>query len=201
MNFFDAGTLETQTQGLANLYPNDRPFYAKNISDSNLRKLLTGLAQEIWRAEKRVQDITVQHYIPDTVDLIEAWESAVGIPDSCFLNTRNLEQRQKNVLTKFKALGVATKESFIQLAAFMGYTIEIITFSAAANPPYNVPFYPVLMPLGRFVWLIKGIGIAPYVPPYDVPFDVNIGSDVLPCFFSKLKPANTILYFENLPPV
>jgi hypothetical protein len=48
------------------------------------------------------------------------------------------------------------------------------------------------------VWIIKGKDIAPFVPPYDVPFDVNVGSAIIPCFFSKLKPANTLLYFINL---
>lgn len=195
---FDAGTLETQTQGLADLLPSDRPFYAKNFSASNLRKLLRGLAQEVWRAEKRVEDISIQTNIFETVDLIQQWESAVGIPDDCFPNTGTLAQRRINILAKLRANGVATKEAFIELALFMGYVIEIVTFGDVAYPPYDVPFYPVNLPLGRFIWLIKGYGIAPFTPPYDVPFTPMVGSEIIPCFFSKLKPANTILLFQNL---
>ena len=200
MSAFDPGTLVDQTQGLANLLPNDRPFYAKNITDSKLRKLLTGLAFEVLRAENRVESISLESDINTTVDLITEWESAFGIPDECFDPTdQTLEQRRNNILAKIKARGVATAQAFIDLAAFMGYTIKIITLADVAYPPYDVPFYPVSLPAGRFIWIIEGVDIAPFTPPYDVPFDINVGSTIIPCFFNKLKPANTILIFVDLP--
>lgn len=195
---FSPGTVIEQAEGLASLLPNDRVFFSKNYTGTKLQKLILGLAYEIWRVENKVEDISIQYNIFDTVNLIDEWERAMGIPDDCFTNTGTIEQRRINIIAKLRARGVATKEAFIALAAFMGYTIEIFTLSELAYPPYNVPFFPVSLPQGRFVWLIKGYGIAPFTPPYDVPFTPMIGSDVIPCFFNKLKPANTILLFENL---
>jgi uncharacterized protein YmfQ (DUF2313 family) len=109
-----------------------------------------------------------------------------------------LAERRRNVLAKLKARGVATKEAFIQLAAFLGYTITIYSGGEVADPPYDVPFFPVSLPQGNFVWIIEGVGVLPHVPEYDVPFDIIIGSSVIECFFNKLKPANTVLLFHNL---
>ena len=195
---FSAGTPYTQGIGLSALMPGDRPFHAKNISNSRLRLLLFALALEIWRAESKVENIAEQYNIFNTTDLLEEWEAAVGIPDGCFDGSGTVEQRRTNIIAKIRANGVATAEAFISLAHFMGYTIEIIPLGEVAYPPYDVPFFPVNLPQGRFVWVIKGYGIAPFTPPYDVPFTPMIGSDVIPCFFNKLKPANTILLFENL---
>lgn len=198
--FFPAGSFEDQVQGIANLLPNDRPFYAKNISGTNLRKLLQGLAYEIWRVERQIETISLEHDINFTVSLISEWESALGIPDDCFSNTGTIEERRKNVITKLRARGVATKEDFIALAFYLGYSIEIIDSADVAYPPYDVPFFPVSLPQGRFVWYIKGYNIAPFVPPYDVPFIPNNIESIISCFFQKLKPANTILYIVNITP-
>jgi uncharacterized protein YmfQ (DUF2313 family) len=81
---FNAGTIVDQVQAIANNLPNDKLFFAKNIEGSNLRKLLYGLAYEVWRMENRVTDIAEQYDITKTIDLLTRWESALGIPDSCF---------------------------------------------------------------------------------------------------------------------
>lgn len=197
MSRFNGGTIDDQQKSLGYALPNGKLFEAKNIPGSNLYLLIKALATEIWRLENRVNAFVDNYDIRITESLITDWEAAVGIPDDCISTEFTLEERRKHVIAKFLALGCSTEADFIYLANYLGYTVTIKQIGAFSDPPYDVPFYPVSFPHGRFVWIIEGEGVAEFVPPYDVPFDVNVGSTVLQCFFNKLKPANTLLYFVN----
>lgn len=197
MSRFDPGPRSNAAANINHTLPNDRLFLAKNIPDSTLAKLIRGLAYSIWRFDKRVDDFVNSYNISETVQLIEEWEQAVGIPDQCISTEYPLDDRRKHVIAKFKALGCATEADFIALAAYLGYTITIKQLGTFAYPPYDVPFIPISLPGARWIWIIEGHNVAASVPPYDVPFDVDTGSSILQCFFEKLKPVNTVLIFIN----
>ena len=115
-----------ETQTLANFLRSDKMFRQKNIKDSKLRKMLTGLALEFERVDGKFNDILEGYDVSKSSALLEEWESAMGIPDSCFFTEGvSVEQRMKNVITKLTALGVSTKEGFEALALTFGLTVEV----------------------------------------------------------------------------
>lgn len=188
---------------LASFLPNGRPFLAKGIPQTNLYKLIYGLAAECARAENLLNDITYEHEIGQTTLLIEEWESALGIPDDCFPKATTLAERRRNVLLKLGGLGLQTAKDFIDLAAVFGVTITIDVGRCYGMFPYNCAFPITFMDspqTARFTWRVNMWNIT---PPCIFPF-VNLfpicfssgASNIIECFFNKLRPSNTILTFR-----
>ena len=194
---FSRRTQDEYADSLAAYMPGGRLFKNKTVQDSNFRKLLRGLAGELFKVNGYLKQYA-DDIIPDQTErFIDEWESAVGIPDGCFDGNGDLTTRRTNVLTKLAALGVQTAEDFEALALVFGKTVDIFPLSQEALPPYGVPFNPVGLPSARFIIVVEGVDIAGDVPPYDVPFPLGVGESVLECVFKRLKPANCDIIFRN----
>jgi uncharacterized protein YmfQ (DUF2313 family) len=196
-SIFEPHTLEEHTDSLSAFLPGGCLFEAKDIAGTNLRKTLTGLSGELKRMEDALIQFTSEYDPSKTTSFITEWERMVGIPDACFDTSGTIEERRKHIVAKsFKSLGVATEQDFIDLAAFLGFTITI-EHPEEFLLPYDVPFTPeVGLPRSRFVMIINGSGISENNPPYDVPFIPGGGSNILTCLFDKLKPANTLIIYN-----
>lgn len=194
---FDQNSIETNTALLAAYLPQGKMYDAKNIRDTNFNKLLVSFSQEYTRIQEKINELSYEDYIAQTQELIENWESALGIPDDCFTNTVSLTQRQLQCVVKFAQMNIQTEADFIQLAATLGYQIEILH-----GIVYSV--FPMLLPalLGsaksaRFTMIIKFLNMdkPQNVFPMTFPF-VFQGQNVMECVFNHLKPANVrIIYW------
>lgn len=193
---FKSRTVEEQASSLASFMPGGRPFLAARIDGTKLRALLLGLAQELYRADNSLNDITYEHQIDQTTYLIEEWESALGIPGACIPVADTLAERRTNVLLKLKAHGVQTAQDFIDLMGFLGYTITI-------TPGADIGLFALPFPArffdrpqtARFTMFVNIITLEfPNVFPLDFPiaFANNIFA-MLECLLDKLRPANVQL--------
>ena len=196
MSLFQRRDIDEYTDSLAAYLPGGSLFASKSIQDSNFRKLLRGLAGELFRANGYLREYDI---LPDKTELfLSEWESTLGIPDDCFSGEGTIEERRRDVLFKLAALGVQTAEDFVELAATFGYVVEVSSLSELGVPPYDVPFIPVGYPESRFIMVVKGVNILGGVPPYDVPFFLFVGQNIIQCLFEKLKPANCDIIFLNV---
>ena len=194
MSQFD---VNDHTQAIADYLPNDRLFEAKNINDSNLRKVLKGLAGEFYRCGGYL-DTLEQEYYPDATSLfVSEWEQALGIPDCCFTGDGSIEDRQRDVFIKFAGMWVQTADDFEAMALLFGKTVEVTSLSEEALPPYDVPFNPTSFPEARYTIVVTGDNIVTNVPPYDVPFDLFSNNDVMQCVFKRQAPENCNVIFRN----
>ncbi len=199
---FVANSQSTNTQTLANYLPNGPLYLAKNIPNTNFRKMLESLALELIRKENALETIADQYYPFLTTTFLEEWESALRIPDDCFsVEGVSVEQRQRQVVAKLAIDKIITKADFIALAAFFGYTISITTGFGAASFPAVFP-----MVLGgsakerKFTIIVTFIGIAPTLGfPYTFPFvfPPNNPTNFLECFIRKMVPANVNVIFKT----
>ncbi len=196
---FKTHSKKNHADSLANYLPNSRIFSpAKFIDDSNLRQLLIGLAGELVRSEKNASDLYAERDIETTTNLIDEWESALGIPDGIFPGDGTLAERRQHVLAKF-TMSVQTIADFQMIAEILGFDdVTLTPLADTLYPPYDVPFFPVELDEAMFVVIVRGTNILLAVPPYDVPFDVVFGSSVLQDLFDTLKPANVKFIYENL---
>ncbi len=185
-------------QALAGMMRSDRIFASKNIFEKKLRKLLEGLAVEIAREEGLVQTIWDEYDVETTTDLIEQWESALGIPDDCFSIDDTIENRRQNVLTKLTSLGVSTTQEFIDLGAQLGFIIDVKAGVDSLSFPYTFPV-PLSSTNPRWTMLVE-INVEGDVAvfPYTFPFVLSQGDRVnlLICLFKKLVPANVNVVFS-----
>jgi len=199
-NLFKNHSQNEHALSIAAYFPGGRLFGAARTLGTKLFSFLRGLASEFQRVEQFLSDLPSELDPRTTVNLIEEWERNVGIPDSCIPIASTIEQRRANVVLKLTALGAQTEQDFVELATLLGFEITIVRPSEEFVPPYDVPFIPEDGTAVRFTWIIRGANIVKDVPPYAVPFIPEEGSaeNILQCLFNKLKPANTLLLFENI---
>lgn len=189
--------LEAHTRALADYLPNGRLFEAKNISDSNFRQLLRGLAGELFTAQGYLCTLEVEYFPDATVLFIEEWERALGIPDECFPGTGSIDDRRRDVVVKLSALGVQTATDFEELALVFGKVVTVTPLSEEAFPPFAVPFNPISLTEARFTIVVSGVDLVANVPPYDVPFDLFPGETILECLLRIQAPENCNVLFRN----
>jgi uncharacterized protein YmfQ (DUF2313 family) len=199
---FNTYTIEQHTDSLVAYLPGGELFDAKNEESSTLRRLFAGLAVQIKDVEDNINEVTFQHDINCTTDLIREWESAVGIPDDCFSGTGSLELRRRDVLIKLASLGVSTAKGFIDLAALFGFQALI-----PSGGSYGI--FPLAFPIAFFqypqdarftLYVILDSTNVPEVFPFEttkfpIPFFNNV-SNIIECLFRKLAPANVNVIFN-----
>lgn len=199
---FKSKTIEQQTSTLQSFMPGGRPFLACGIDQSNMRRMLTGLAVEMKRSEDLMNDITYEHQIDQTTLLIEEWEKALGLPDPCFPFGNSLAERRKACILKLGAYGTQTTKDFIDVGALFGLNITITVGGCYGILPFpcTLPGTLFLYPQdARHHWRIFMTGAVipcrfPFVTLFPICFSDG-RSDILECLFNILKPSTTILEF------
>lgn len=200
---FIADTYNEVWQSLANYMPGGRLFEAKNITDSNMRKLLGSLAFTILQLELDMQKLADEMDIQRTNFLIEEWEKVVGIPDTCFRPTPStpIDMRRKWVIVKLTLMNTTTADDWIYLAAYLGVTIEIRYGVEYSEFPLAVPFVLASGLLAsRYTMVIIVENVIAYGDMFPLPVPFTIGTNstqLLQCIFSKIKPADVRLVFIN----
>lgn len=197
--------LRTQTEitnSLAQAFPRGRLFCAANINESNLRRLLLGLAVEFGRIENKIgQDVYDAYFINEDKDgLLEEWESLLGIPDGCFLiEGLTRDERIINIQAKLREEEVSTEQDFIDFAAILGIPISIEQGINNGSFPLILPFVLGTLKTLRFTMIINlPVSLAPVsIFPLTLPFTLSSGgSSVIECLFNRLRPANVKIIYN-----
>lgn len=200
MNVFQRRDIEQYTDSLAAYMPNGDLFASKNIKDSNFRKLLRGLAGELFNANGALIQYS-DEIIPDrTNKFLLEWESVLGIPDDCFSGEGTNDERRRDILVKLASLGIQTQVDYVELAAVFGVTATVRAGGDAGVFPLSFPiFFFETAEDARFTIIIDltlpEVNTFPYSMP--LPFGSNdIG--IISCIFEKLKPAHCDLIIRGI---
>ncbi len=192
-------TAEESTNSLVSFLPSGPVFLGASIDDTNLRKLIWGLAIELAREEGVLGSIADGHDIRyANADFLDLWESALQIPDGAFPESSDLETRRRYVLAKLAHCNVTTRADFINLANFLGFQIDIRTGSEVGIFPLPFPLVFYDRPqTARFDHVITiYVENFPYVFPLQFPVNfANSIKGIIEVLFARLKPANTNLMF------
>jgi uncharacterized protein YmfQ (DUF2313 family) len=201
MSLFKQHTQEQHRKSLADYLPIGKLFVGKNVGETNLFKLLMGLAAECFRAENNINLVADEYDIETTTLLIEQWESALGLPDDCMNNTTDLEIRRQQVLAKF-TLSIDTAESFIELVRIFGFDIEIVTGKSVGVYPLPYPWlYFDSSKTARFTIIVR---LAESIKPSVYPFTSTLypwpystaETNIIECLLTHVKPANCNIIFQ-----
>ncbi len=193
---------ERQSEILVNYVPEGRAFGGKRVLGSVSRFLLEGIAVEMLRSTDLLKEFRDEILPDETTLFIEEWESAVRIPDDCFLTTTGtIEVRRRNVLAKLVSLGVQTAADFVALAALFGITAIVKGGSTHGVFPFEFPM--IFFPDTRtaFHTIIVDLSEPPLnVFPYTFPIIFQSQELALvECLFRKVKPAHVDILFIDLP--
>lgn len=172
---------------------------AKVHPESVLYRLTKGLVTEFERLEAVVKLISDEMDIDQTEELLDLWETSVGIPDDCFSNAFTLEQRRSNIITKLARIpGSITAADFLAVADALGFSVII-------TPGNQIPFGE--LPGGttdierRFFMKVTILNAAliegfPYTFP--ITFEESV-QNMIRCVFDKMTPANTRVIYDFVP--
>jgi uncharacterized protein YmfQ (DUF2313 family) len=189
---FQRRDIEQYTDSLSDYLPGGRLFASKNIKDSNFRKLLRGLAGELFRANGLLRDYS-REVLPDTTErFINEWERALAIPDGCFTGAGTLQERRRDVVIKLSSLGAQTAEDFEAIAALFGIDVTVV---GGKDPSVS----PAITPdkTARFTIVIKYAAAT----GFDYEFDFEFGTDdttFLACIYNRIRPANCQVLFQSV---
>ena len=199
VKLFQEHTQEEHANALAAYYPDNPLFAGKYRPTAKLRELLLGLAEQLRIAENQIELIWEQLDITETVDLIEEWEKALGIPDTCFFGERTIEIRRRDILVKLNS-SVQTAQDFEDLAALLGVEVRVI--SGAESSIFPITF-PMIFADGtsveqRFTMVVIVIDVPPVSFPLEFPILFpETAVTVVQCLFRLLKPANVEVIFQQ----
>lgn len=180
MSLIGSKSNEQYTKSVADFLPAGKLWASKGKYGTNLYALLAGLGTELPFMDSKFNEIADEHQITQTTNLIEQWESAVGIPNDYIDIAPTLAQRRDNVLLMVAASGTQTVADFEWLAAQLGVTCTIT------------------QGVDKFTIVVTFLGItAPNVWPWNWPLVWGIDpAENLRSMFDKLKPANCqVLYY------
>lgn len=191
---------EQHADSLAAYMPGGPLFKAKFITGTVIRRLVEGLAVQLGVGEDYLKLLQTE-FIPDNTTLfLDEWESALGIPDDCFPQSTDPDERRQFILIKLASLGVQTVADFQALIELFGVDATVRPGSEAASAlPFALPYpLPLVGSDARFTIVVEFNGPAPgAIPlPYALPFLLGANNEtILSCLFQKLKPANCRVLF------
>lgn len=113
--------------GLANLLPRGLAWPRRN--DSVLQKVVKGLANFWGYVDGRAADLLERESDPrQTIELLSDWERNWGLPDPCYTAPQSVDERQRALVQRMTLLGAQSRKFYIDVAAFLGYTISITEY-------------------------------------------------------------------------
>lgn len=187
---FEVKTQDEITNSLAAFMPGGRVFAGKGSEDTTLRKYLNGLSKELFRIDELMNLISEDYDINLTVNFLEQWESAVGIPDDCFDTSGTIEDRRLNVLAKLAMLNLTTEQDFIDLAVLYGVNVTIKQGGEEFVFPLEFPISLIATQKeARFTMIVEFPGESQVFP---LPFPIVFGFpaiNLIKCLFNKSKPS------------
>lgn len=191
-------TQQEQARILANYLRSDKLHDAKNNKDSVLFKILMGLAIG-WIDFRNNSQLIVDNYnIYNSLQLLEEWEQAVGIPDDVFNIANDIETRRRNILLKISGSKAETSLQFENIGKILGFDIKCETGYQYCRFPLR---FPIIFTKKENLPFLIVITIDKKYQPKTFPFTfpIEFKSDIaviLKLFFDKIKPANTKLIFR-----
>lgn len=181
--------------------------------ESILGRVIDALARFWGYVDGRAADLLERESDPQqTVELLEEWERAWGLPDPCFPEATTVGERQQMLVTKMIRLGGQSREYFIDVIAWVGFRIRIHEWApfmagisrvgdTRSSPSERFRWY-LGPPEMRFVWTAQighlglawfrvassEVGVNSHLE-YRTPFAVE-------CLLNRWKPAHTHLAFN-----
>ena len=210
---FKCHSNEEQSISLAQYLHNGRIFEAKTVVGTIFKKFLLGLSPELKSVEQKIKDISFQYDIFNIKDggsdkLLAEWESALGIPDDCFLGTATTGTNADDIIVKRRTavlikLGVVllTEQDYIDLGTLLGIEVKIarlpecITFPL----PFPLPFCSrgKVANFTMIIQLPKELEECVFPIPFPLCFRFSTKTQI-ECIFKKLSAANVKLIFEYI---
>jgi uncharacterized protein YmfQ (DUF2313 family) len=183
--------------------------------ESVFQRTIRGLAAIFGDVDGRAGDLLVRESDPRaTIELLEDWERAFGLPDPCVAEPLTIADRRAALINRMTCEGGQSLDFFYSIAMALGYAISIREYSpfmcglsrcgdtrptGTSGEQYRWEIGPVEM---RFVWriMVSGIRIRWFrAGQSQVSVDplcrIALATD-LECVIRRWSPAHTEVVFD-----
>lgn len=109
-------------------------------TDSDITKVLNGLAPELARVQGRAEDFLLEANPGTAVEMLPEYENVNGLPDPCAPTLGTTEERQNAVLARLREDAGHNPADYVALAETFGHTGTVV---------YRRPFMPFYAGRGR----------------------------------------------------
>lgn len=178
---------------------------------STLERACCGLSQYWGFVDSRAADLLEIESDPrTTVEILPEWERAWGLPDPCFPSATSIAERQRMLVLVMTWMGGQSRQYFIDLMAWLGYTIEIGEFApfmagvsrvgdTRAPTPDDYFRWYIGPPEQRFVWTVnigqidlRWFRAASSMAGYHHHLEFGVPDEIV-CLLNRWKPAHTLI--------
>jgi uncharacterized protein YmfQ (DUF2313 family) len=170
-----------------------------------LARAVAGLAAVLGFVDKRAADLLEIEGDPRlTLEMIDDWERAFGLPDPCIGQATTLQERRVRLLQRIVEEGGQSRAFFIALALGLGYRVTISEISPIMGGVSRggEDHWEAAAPEQRFYWIVN----ITEVPVWWFRGGVGEGGKDhhaewaalldLECLFRRYKPAHTQVIFN-----
>lgn len=195
---FSARDTVTQQRMLARHLPDGKAWENKFNTDSNLGKLLLGLASEYFRISLLIDNTLTEIDINRTTSLISEWQESVGIPCECFSADGDIEDQRRDVLLKLTNFGgIQTAQDFVDLAALYGYTAIVTNgyINGIFELQFPLRFFDSRKTAVHTIIVDLEERKEVFALEFPIVFTSKV-SGIIECLFTKLVPANCQILFR-----
>lgn len=190
-----ANTAEQYRDSLLALLPKGDAWPTE--ADSELAKLMLGVAEELARIDARASDLLNESHPSQAFETFEEWEQMYALPDRCSGTDQSFQERKAALVLKYQQFGGQSREFFIAMADALGYAITITEYSDCICGD-EVGSY-----IGgedwNFIWQINSSELNErWMEAGDLVGDPlrSWGNQQLECMMNKLKHAHRALIFS-----
>ena len=180
---------------LADHMPSGDAWAAKLIEDSDLHSQMHGTAKPFNMTQGRIEDLTREFNIDQTVELITDWETSVGLPDICLGPVSDINERRalvKERLSKTPITTLEQQQAFID-RLFPDLGIILIPGAEFFEFEYDLEMFFLGDVDERFIIVAL---IPPQEPFFEFDFEFNFTGGVdqskLQCVLDRISPANVL---------
>ena len=168
---------------------------------SNLQRLLRALGESLARVHQRSDDLFRETDPRQTFEVLDRWEAALGLPDTCSLHgSQTVGERVQAVVAKLAGQAGQSRAYFIALAATFGYPgVTITEYQARRHGRARMgelyggedweEVWQLNLPEQQVT--TRQYGQAACGEPYQIWGDTR-----LECIVSRDKPAGSIVLFS-----
>lgn len=167
--------------------------------ESELGKLMHGIAEEFARLDQRAQDLLTESHPSQTFELFSEWENEYGLPDSCTVDP-SFQQRLAALIQKYQMQGGQSREFFLSVAEALGYDISITEQSERVfGADFGTDYASSDL---NWVLQINALLINYQERSFGAPFGDTYrawGNSGLECAFNRLVHAHRYVVYSYLP--
>jgi len=209
-----SGLLDKYKDLVRNLLPKGRVWVTQE--QPTFSALLDALAVEFCRVEERVIDLLRESDVREANELLDRWETLLGLPDECSPTGQTLDERRDQALQKLTNVGGLSKEFYEFLILQLGFVSTVenrVNFTAGrgrAGDPLNnywdihfvagskageqldfwgwMFYFNVELPVTSSVHFVAGsVAGTPLV---------LFSNELIECTIKRLKPAHSAVTFS-----